>query len=148
MDQFTINLIFCGVVLLIILFIILFVSVTKNKHKKNKETEVANNTEKVETTKIKNTEIKEKKSNSNEEDNVDEDLKEKVTIANFYHISQNKDEKSARYKEWRVRKQGSDKTIQYFLTQKEAIDFSENLALNNEGNVVVHKRTGKIRKHK
>lgn len=72
--------------------------------------------------------------------------KEKAEVANIYHVSQNKDEKSARYKEWRVRKQGSQKTIKYFQTQKEAIEFAEQLAEKAEGSIVIHKKTGEMRK--
>ncbi|MGI6787153.1 MAG: hypothetical protein ACOX5X_01120 [Acholeplasmataceae bacterium] len=35
-----------------------------------------------------------------------------------YHISQNNDEKSEFYNQWRVRKSGSDKTIKYFQNSK------------------------------
>jgi len=74
--------------------------------------------------------------------------KAKAKVSNAYHISQNKDGESEHSKEWRVRKAGSDKTIQYFATQKEAIAFAKELASKNNGKVVVHKTTGTIRKHK
>jgi len=63
-----------------------------------------------------------------------------------YHISQNKDKKSARFKEWRVRKEGSQKTIKYFQTQAEAIDFAKGLANNQDASIVIHKVDGSIRK--
>ncbi|HHT55645.1 MAG TPA: DUF2188 domain-containing protein [Acholeplasma sp.] len=63
-----------------------------------------------------------------------------------YHVSQNKDSKSPRFKEWRVRKQGSKKTIKYFKTQKEAIDYAEDLADKAGSSVVIHKLDGSIRK--
>ena len=67
---------------------------------------------------------------------------------NRYHVSQNKDESSPHYKEWRVRKEGSDKTIQYFSTQKQAIEDAEKRAKKSGGSIVIHKVDGTIRKQK
>ncbi len=63
-----------------------------------------------------------------------------------YHVSQNKDKKSPAFKQWRVRKEGSKKTIKYFDTQAEAIDYAEDLAKKNDTSVVIHKVDGSIRK--
>lgn len=63
-----------------------------------------------------------------------------------YHVSQNKDEKSQFFKQWRVRKEGSKKTIKYFATQLEAIAYAEDLAKKNDSSVVIHKVDGSIRK--
>lgn len=63
-----------------------------------------------------------------------------------YHVSQNKDAKSNYYKQWRVRKEGSSKTIKYFETQAEAIDYAEDLADKNDSSIVIHKLDGSIRK--
>lgn len=63
-----------------------------------------------------------------------------------YHVSQNKDEKSEHYKEWRIRKEGSDKTIKYFKTQKQAIDYAEDLAHSQGSSIVIHKVDGTLRK--
>jgi uncharacterized protein YdaT len=63
-----------------------------------------------------------------------------------YHVSQNKDPKNDHYKEWRVRKEGSNKTIKYFNTQKEAIEYAEKLAEEAGSSVVIHKLDGSIRK--
>jgi|GEM_PF-2187067 len=63
-----------------------------------------------------------------------------------YHISQNKDENSPKFKHWRVRKQGSKKTIKYFATQKEAIAYADELADKAETSIVIHKTDGLIRK--
>jgi hypothetical protein len=63
-----------------------------------------------------------------------------------YHISQNKDDQSEFFKQWRVRKEGSNKTIKYFKTQKEAIDYAETLAKNAGSSIVIHKVDGTIRK--
>lgn len=67
-------------------------------------------------------------------------------IKNNYHVSQNKSKDHEREGEWRVRKEGSDKTIKFFNTQAEAIEFAKGLAENNDGNVIIHKKDGKIRK--
>ena len=63
-----------------------------------------------------------------------------------YHVSQNKDKTSAYFKQWRVRKSGSQKTIKYFDTQKEAIDYAEDLAEKAGTRIVIHKLDGSIRK--
>jgi hypothetical protein len=59
---------------------------------------------------------------------VKEKKEELKTVGFKYHVSQNKDAKRNYYKQWRVRKEGSSKTIKYFETQAEAIDFAEDLA--------------------
>lgn len=71
---------------------------------------------------------------------------EKPLVKDIYHISLNRDEKSPNYKKWRVRKQGSQKTIKYFDTQKEAIEFAQDLASKVDGSIVIHKMDGTIRK--
>ncbi len=63
-----------------------------------------------------------------------------------YHISQNKDDDSEHAGSWRVRKEGSEKTIKYFTTQKAAIEFAEQLAENQDSSIVIHKKDGSIRK--
>ena len=63
-----------------------------------------------------------------------------------YHVSQNKDEDSNFFMKWRVRKEGSEKTIKFFDTQKEAIDFAQPLAVKVGSTVVIHKLDGNIRK--
>ena len=67
-------------------------------------------------------------------------------VKEIYHISQNKDDKSEHFKKWRVRKEGSDKTIKFFDTQKEAIDYANSLCKNNDASIKIHKVDGKIRK--
>ncbi len=66
--------------------------------------------------------------------------------ATKYHVSLNRDEKSEFYKMWRVRKEQSEKTIKYFKTQEEAIDYAEDLADDTQSSVVIHKKDGSIRK--
>lgn len=63
-----------------------------------------------------------------------------------YHVSQNKDKDAEYYMKWRVRKDSSDKTIQYFDTQKLAIEFAQDLAKKHDTTVVIHKLDGSIRK--
>lgn len=67
-------------------------------------------------------------------------------VKDVYHISLNRDEKNPNFRKWRVRKQGSDKTIKYFDTQAEAIDFAKDLADKADGHIVIHKRDGSIRR--
>lgn len=76
---------------------------------------------------------------------IKEDSKESDRLAK-YHVSQNKDTNSAYYKQWRVRKSGSAKTIKYFKTQKEAIEYAEDLAEKAGTSIVIHKVDGHIRK--
>lgn len=95
-------------------------------------------------------EVEEEDVESDEEMTLEEtkalEKEEKKNVKNIYHISQNKKEDSEHYKEWRVRKEGSQKTIKFFRTQKEAIDFANKLIQNNDGQVVVHGVNGRIRK--
>ena len=76
----------------------------------------------------------------------EEKVEEKREVKDIYHVSMNNSEKSPHFKRWRVRKQGSKKTIKYFDTQAEAIDFANNLAKNADGHIVIHKMDGTIRK--
>lgn len=79
---------------------------------------------------------------------VSEDVVEHVkkSVKRKYHVSQNKDKDAEHFKKWRIRKEGSEKTIQFFDTQKEAIDFAQDLADNIGTTVVIHKIDGSIRK--
>jgi len=63
-----------------------------------------------------------------------------------YHISQNKKDGTPHFKEWRVRKEGSTKTIKFFKTQAEAIDYAKELADNQDSSIVIHKVDGTVRK--
>lgn len=82
---------------------------------------------------------------------VDEDADEEAALKRVvknpkYHISMNKDDQSTYFKKWRVRKEGSTKTIKYFDTQKEAIAYATDLAEKANTSVVIHKVDGSIRK--
>ena len=57
-----------------------------------------------------------------------------------YHISRNKDGK------WQVKGEKADKALKLFDTQKEAIAYAESVSKNQDGNVVIHKKDGKVRK--
>lgn len=46
---------------------------------------------------------------------------------------------------WQVKRQGSDKATKNFDTQKQAIDFARNIAIKQQGEVVIHGRDGRIR---
>lgn len=81
-----------------------------------------------------------------EEAPVEKAVKSKSATPPKYHVSQNKDEGSENFKKWRVRKEGSTKTIKFFDTQKEAIAYAEDLAENAGSSVVIHKIDGSIRK--
>jgi multiple sugar transport system ATP-binding protein len=83
---------------------------------------------------------------SNDDDNIVEEESKVREVKNHYHISQNKDENSENFKKWRVRKEGSQKTIKFFDTQTEAIDYAKSLADSNDGTIVIHKVDGSIRK--
>lgn len=88
------------------------------------------------------------KANENESNEDDDPSKDVVTLDKpaKYHVSQNKDEKSPHYKKWRVRKEGSKKTIKFYDTQKEAIEVAEDLAFKAGTTIVIHKVDGSIRK--
>jgi hypothetical protein len=83
---------------------------------------------------------------SSDDVSEDEIKGEKASKIPKYHVSQNKDEKSDNFKKWRVRKEGSTKTIKFFNTQKEAIEYAESLAESAGSTVVIHKIDGSIRK--
>jgi hypothetical protein len=81
-----------------------------------------------------------------EVEQIDEVTKEKASKIPKYHVSQNKDENTENFKKWRVRKEGSEKTIKFFDTQKDAIDYASGLAESAGSTVVIHKVDGSIRK--
>jgi uncharacterized protein YdaT len=95
----------------------------------------------VKTVEVKKEEQDEKSKTATKKQSVKTEVK-----SSKYHVSQNKDPKNDHYKEWRVRKEGSTKTIKYFNTQKEAIEFADKLAEEAGSSVVIHKLDGSIRK--
>ncbi len=68
---------------------------------------------------------------------------EEKTLKKNYHISQNKETGK-----WGVKFAKGEKVIKYFATQKEAIDYAKQLAKNQDGDITIHKKDGKIRKQK
>jgi len=94
--------------------------------------------------------VKEEKVKQDVEEKEEAPKKEKAEAKTVkppkYHVSQNKDEDSEHFKKWRVRKEGSTKTIKFFDTQKEAIAYAEELAESQGSSVVIHKVDGSIRK--
>lgn len=63
-----------------------------------------------------------------------------MAIGQKYHVSLNKDGK------WQVKGEKAEKALKLFDTQKEAIAYAEEIADNQDGNIVIHKKDGKIRK--
>ena len=64
------------------------------------------------------------------------------TYAKAYHVSRRAD-----LNKWQVKATGSDKALKLFNTQKEAIEYANQLAKNQNVSVRVHSKEGKIRKH-
>lgn len=58
-----------------------------------------------------------------------------------YHVSQRKE-----LNKWQVKGAGSEKALKLFDTQKEAIEYANQLSANNGAAVRVHSRAGKMRK--
>lgn len=46
---------------------------------------------------------------------------------------------------WQVKRENSDKATKNFATQKEAIDYGRNIAKNQESELVIHDKKGRIR---
>lgn len=95
--------------------------------------------------------VKEPVKEAPKSEEIDEDADEEAALKRVvknpkYHISMNKEEQSPYFKKWRVRKEGSTKTIKYFDTQKEAITYATDLAEKANTSVVIHKVDGSIRK--
>ena len=63
-----------------------------------------------------------------------------MAIGQKDHIIQTADGK------WQVKGTKAERALKLFNTQKEAIDYTKNMAGNQEGNIVIHKTDGKIRK--
>ena len=63
-----------------------------------------------------------------------------MAIGQKYHISLNETGK------WQVKGEKAGKALKVFDTQKDAIAYAKSVAGNQEGNIVIHKVDGKIRK--
>ena len=62
--------------------------------------------------------------------------------AKAFHVSRRPD-----LNKWQVKATGSEKALKLFNTQKEAIEYANQLAKNQNVSVRVHSKEGKIRKH-
>ena len=62
--------------------------------------------------------------------------------AKAYHVSRRPE-----LNKWQVKATGSDKALKLFNTQKEAIEYADQLAKNQNVSIRVHSKEGKIRKH-
>lgn len=58
-----------------------------------------------------------------------------------YHISLRKEDGK-----WQVKAGNAEKALKLFDTQAEAIAYAKQVAGNQEGNITIHKKDGKIRK--
>ena len=47
-------------------------------------------------------------------------------------------------KEWKVKRENSEKSIKNFNTQKEAVDFARKLSKKDNTELIIHKRDGRI----
>lgn len=64
------------------------------------------------------------------------------TYAKAFHVSRRPE-----LNKWQVKATGSDKALKLFNTQKEAIEYANQLAKNQNVSVRVHSKEGKLRKH-
>lgn len=78
------------------------------------------------------------------EDDEAEDTDEKKLVARpkNYHVSLREDGK------WQVKSAKSTRALKLFDTQSEAIAFAKEKAENQDGNITIHKKDGKIRKQR
>lgn len=76
---------------------------------------------------------------------VKEEAKKEVSKPSVknYHVSLRKSDGK-----WQVKLSGGEVAIKLFTTQAEAIAYAQNLAENQDGNITIHKKDGKIRKQK
>jgi len=105
-----------------------------NKRDESNEEEVPFNDEETEEDKV------ETKEESPEEDEVEE-KEEPVELGKYHILYREKDDK------WYVKREGSDKTIRVLHTKKEAIAYATIKAINQDTNIVIHSKDGKIEKH-
>jgi len=117
--------------------------VVKQEKVENKPVKKQAATKKEETVKAENTTkqevIKEEKDivEKKEPVKVEEPKKQRVTN---YHVSKHSNGG------WQVKREGSTKALKLFNTQAEAIAFAKEKAENQENNIVIHKKSGQIRK--
>lgn len=76
-----------------------------------------------------------------EEDEDNEETEEAPELGKYHIVYRQKDNK------WIVTREGSDKTIRVLHTKKEAVAYATIKAINQDTNIVIHGRDGKIEKH-
>ncbi len=63
-----------------------------------------------------------------------------------YHVNYYEDADPSLDGKWRVVREGSQRALKYFRTQKEAIDYANVIARNQNVGVIVYRKDGQIRK--
>jgi hypothetical protein len=71
----------------------------------------------------------------------EEEKGEPVKLGKYHILYRDKDDK------WYVKREGSEKTIRVLHTKKEAIAYATIKAINQDTNIVIHSKDGKIEKH-
>lgn len=90
-------------------------------------------------------EVKKVKVEKTVEDKIEEKVEEpaetkKVSRVTNYHVSKHPDGG------WQVKRAGAERALKKFKTQAEAIAFAKEKSENQDNNVVIHKKSGQIRK--
>ncbi len=87
--------------------------------------------------------VEEKKADARKTQTILLTNEEGNTYAKAYHVSRRPE-----LNKWQVKATGSDKALKLFNTQKEAIEYANQLAKNQNVSIRVHSKEGKIRKHR
>ena len=114
---------------------------TKHKDEENQTTDAEDQEEKDKEEQTKDDLEKENQSendNEFEENTEDEEPKE---FGKYHVLFREKDDR------WYVKREGSDKTLRVLHTKKEAIAWATIKAINQDTNIVIHNKEGKIEKH-
>lgn len=105
---------------------------TKNSKEVNNQSNNKSSKLKKEEKHIDEAEDKEKKDQSNKGSN---------DLGKYHVLYRDKDKK------WYVKREGSDKVIRVLYTKKEAIAYATIKAINQDSDIVIHSKDGKIEKH-
>ncbi len=76
-----------------------------------------------------------------EEENQDEEKEAEKDFGKYHVLYRGKD------KRWYVKREGSEKTLRVLHTKEEAIAWATIKAINQDTNIVIHNKEGKIEKH-
>ena len=134
----TVGIAVIGGVLILVLIILIIIIAKSGKSEKgpkkveNKPAKPVKEEKKSEPKKAAKEEVK--------EEPVKEEPKAETERVTNYHVSQHPDGG------WQVKREKATKALKIFKTQAEAIAFAKEKAGNQENNVIVHKKTGQIRK--